>query len=254
MEIGIWVSEDEALLLQEWRCRCEHRIVPLHSPAHLQECIRQRQVQLLIVSTLSLPHEYLQEWCGRIPPIDWIAVTRTPSYAWAEAVMLGGASAFCSLPTTPQHIDALIDHIRLRRNYRLHAMLGMDISNAAIDLSKPIESAIIYIAEHLSEHITLRDVSQAVYLSPSHFSRLFAQKVGTPFNEYLLTRRIDTAKALLSETHLPIELIAAKIGMNSASQFSQTFKRVTTLSPRAYRHASTSSNQTYQQEHSLLNT
>lgn len=238
MEIAVWVSEDEARLLQDWLCQCAHRVMLLHTPTQLHDCINQRQAQLLIVSDLALPCEHLRKLRPGNSEIDWIAVTQTPSYEWAEAMMLSGASAFCALPTTPQHIETLINHVKLQRNYRLHAMPGVDIASAEIDLAKPIESAIVYIAEHLAEHITLRDVSQAVYLSPSHFSRLFTQKVGIPFNEYLLSRRIATAKTLLCETNLPIELIAAKIGMNSASQFSQTFKRVIGLSPRAYRYAS----------------
>jgi AraC-like DNA-binding protein len=234
MEIAIWVSEDEEALLQDWLHQCTHSIVMIRGATDFHTCIQYRQVQLLIVSDTVLAHG----WREQMSTIDWIAVTQTPSYEWAEDVMLSGASAFCSLPTTSQHIEQLINQVKHQRNYRLHNIFGVDLASAEIDFAQPIESAIIYISDHLAEHITLRDVSRAVYLSPSHFSRLFTQKVGIPFNEYLLTRRIDAAKTLLSETRLPIELIATKVGMTSASQFSQTFKRVTGLSPRAYRHAS----------------
>lgn len=236
MEIGLCISwEDEYPLLAEWLGNCEHRIINIQNASLLHTCLLQRRVQLMIASEQAVSFSEMQQWRERVPDIDWVAVTTTPSYEWAETAMLAGVLAFCALPVSVAHMETLLKHARLQRAYRMQSMLGTDTTQASIDLSHPIESALAYIATHIAEHVTLREVSQTVYLSPSHFSRLFAQKVGMPFNEYVLARRIDAAKTLLTETHLPIELIASKVGISSAAQFSQTFKRITGFSPRAYR-------------------
>ncbi len=152
--------------------------------------------------------------------------------------MLAEVIGFCALPICFDHMDTIIHHVRMQQQYRLQAMLDLDQPAPSIDLSKPIESAIAYITHHISERLTLHSVSRQVYLSPSHFSRLFAQKVGINFNDYILAQRIEAAKVLLAETHLPIELISTKAGFNSASYFSQTFKRLTGRTPRIYRSSS----------------
>jgi transcriptional regulator GlxA family with amidase domain len=58
-------------------------------------------------------------------------------------------------------------------------------------------------------------------------------------NDYVLALRIEAAKTLLAQTRLPIELIAMKTGFCSPSYFSQTFKRLTGKTPRAYRYSPT---------------
>jgi AraC-like DNA-binding protein len=237
MKIGIWVAEHEQIGFTAWTCQSRHHSIFLHNEVQLERTLLQRQLQLIIASPSTLPQPYLRAWRVRAPEIDWIFVTTTPSYEWAEAIMLSGAAGFCSLPLIPEHLNTLIDNLKAR--YQQHTQTAPVVISGEIDLALPIESALVYITEHITEHITLRDVSRAVYLSPSHFSRLFTQRVGIPFNEYVLTRRIEAAKALLADTPLPIELIASKVGMTSASQFSQTFKRVTGSTPRAYRHACT---------------
>ena len=64
------------------------------------------------------------------------------------------------------------------------------------------------------DRLTLHAVSREVYLSPSHFSRLFVQKVGIHFNDYVLARRIEIAKevpgtSIHAEFSLTLELWAS---------------------------------------------
>jgi AraC-like DNA-binding protein len=235
MKIGIWTAKHEQADFIAWAGQSKHHCSILHNEAQLEQALLQKQLQLIIASSSTLLPSHLRAWRVRAPEIDWIFVTATPSYAWAEAIMLGGAAGFCSLPLIPEHLNTLIDNIEA--HYQRYVQPVPLICESEIDLTLPIESALVYISEHITEHLTLRDVSRVVYLSPSHFSRLFSQRVGMPFNEYVLKRRIEVAKTLLAGTPLPIEMIATKVGMTSASQFSQTFKRVTGSTPRAYRHA-----------------
>jgi AraC-like DNA-binding protein len=240
MEIVIIVpAEKDRSSIESWAGQSGHQTVMLQDASCLSEYLTLRQVQVVIADDDLISFEQLRQWRERIPEIDWIAVTDDPSFVWAQEAMLAGATGFCALPVTPAYMDAILDAVKKQRHYRLQAMLGMEQKTGSIDLSKPIESALEYITQHISERLTLRGVSREVYLSPSHFSRLFVQKVGIHFNDYVLALRIEAAKTLLTETRLPIELIAMKTGFCSASYFSQTFKRLTGKTPRTYRYAST---------------
>jgi two-component system response regulator YesN len=104
-----------------------------------------------------------------------------------------------------------------------------------VDLRNPIKSAVQFIEEHFAEPISLQDVADLVYLSPSYFSRLFKTEMGVTFTEYLTQYRIQRSKMLLRVTTLPIEIVANSAGFSNASYFSTIFKRLEGRTPSEYR-------------------
>jgi transcriptional regulator GlxA family with amidase domain len=68
-------------------------------------------------------------------------------------------------------------------------------------------------------------------VSQAHFARSFKKAFGAPPHRYLLTRRIERAKALLRDTDLPITDIAFQTGWNSLGTFGRIFRDVTGESP-----------------------
>src|SRR5271170_2063908 len=72
-------------------------------------------------------------------------------------------------------------------------------------------------------------------VSQAHFARSFKSAFGVPPHRYLLTRRIERAKALLRQTDTPIIEIALQTGWNSLGTFGRTFRDVLGESPSALR-------------------
>lgn len=72
-------------------------------------------------------------------------------------------------------------------------------------------------------------------VSEAHFARSFKEAFGVPPHRYLLTRRIERAKALLRDTDQPIIDIAFATGWNSLGTFGRVFKDVTGESPTELR-------------------
>jgi transcriptional regulator GlxA family with amidase domain len=68
-------------------------------------------------------------------------------------------------------------------------------------------------------------------VSPAHFARSFKDAFGVPPHRYLLTRRIERAKALLRDTELPITDIAFQTGWKSLGTFGRIFRDITGSSP-----------------------
>jgi transcriptional regulator GlxA family with amidase domain len=68
-------------------------------------------------------------------------------------------------------------------------------------------------------------------VSEAHFSRSFKEAFGIPPHRYLLTRRIERAKALLRDTDLSITDIAFQTGWSSLGTFGRTFRDITDESP-----------------------
>lgn len=72
-------------------------------------------------------------------------------------------------------------------------------------------------------------------VSEAHFARCFKEAFGVPPHRYLLTRRIERAKALLRDTDLPVTDIAFQTGWNSLGTFGRVFRDITGASPSALR-------------------
>jgi transcriptional regulator GlxA family with amidase domain len=74
-------------------------------------------------------------------------------------------------------------------------------------------------------------LAEVSYVSEAHFARSFKEAFGLPPHRYLLTRRIERAKALLRETDLPITEIAFSTGWKSLGTFGRTFRDITGMNP-----------------------
>ena len=74
-------------------------------------------------------------------------------------------------------------------------------------------------------------------VSPRTLTRRFAEQLGTSPGAWLLARRIDTARALLEQTDLPVEAIAARVGLGTAVNLRRRFRAHIGVTPGAHRRA-----------------
>jgi AraC-like DNA-binding protein len=78
-------------------------------------------------------------------------------------------------------------------------------------------------------------MASAALMSPAHFSRQFRAAFGeTPYS-YLMTRRIERAKALLRRGDLSVTEVCMAVGATSLGSFSTRFTELVGESPSAYR-------------------
>lgn len=103
------------------------------------------------------------------------------------------------------------------------------------DAIRPIRMAKQYVLQHYAEPITLEKICDISGFSVSYFSVLFKKETGEGFTKYLTRVRIDRAKELLQETNKPVSEICRLVGYNDLRHFTQTFKKMTDLSPGQYR-------------------
>jgi len=86
-----------------------------------------------------------------------------------------------------------------------------------------------------SEAIGVADMARAAGLSRAHFSREFRRTFGESPNQYLLTRRLERAAALLRTTDWSVADVCMGVGFSSVGSFTTSFGRMFGKSPTAYR-------------------
>jgi transcriptional regulator GlxA family with amidase domain len=92
-----------------------------------------------------------------------------------------------------------------------------------------------YIGAHLEDCLRLADLAKVAGLSPMHFAAQFRKATGYRPHDYLLQRRIESAKDLLSTTDMPLAEVALAVGFHAQAHFTTVFKRLTDQTPARWK-------------------
>ncbi len=98
-----------------------------------------------------------------------------------------------------------------------------------------IRKALRFMNDNYSEHLELAQVADYVELSPSYFSSLFHQVVGTSFRDHLNRIRVEESKRLLLSKKYSLADIAVTMGFPDQSYYCKVFKKVVGVTPGKYR-------------------
>ncbi|HEY3703699.1 MAG TPA: AraC family transcriptional regulator [Terracidiphilus sp.] len=89
--------------------------------------------------------------------------------------------------------------------------------------------------EHLDGELKLETLANECGLSVSHFARSFRRSFGTSAHRYLILKRVEIAKALLSETNYSLVDVAAQTGFSDQAALTRTFSNVVGATPAKWR-------------------
>jgi AraC family transcriptional regulator len=93
------------------------------------------------------------------------------------------------------------------------------------------------LSANLDGRVPLKEVARECRLSVSHFSRAFHRTVGAAPHNWLLTHRIEVAKAKLRDRRLSLLDVALACGFADQSHLTRVFTRIVGVSPGAWRRA-----------------
>jgi AraC-like DNA-binding protein len=78
-------------------------------------------------------------------------------------------------------------------------------------------------------------MARAAHASPAHFARRFREAYGETPYAYLMTRRVERAKALLRTSDLSVTAVSLEVGCQSLGTFCTRFREIVGVTPTEYR-------------------
>ena len=168
----------------------------------------------------------------------------------------GGATDALRLKVPPQdraewaaRIEALRDELTHRREGYREAvsahlvLLLVGVSRLAADVvgdlrenAEPMLAEVFDVIERrYPEPLSLREVAEAVRISPGHLTSTVRKRTGRTVQEWITERRMVQARRLLGVTELTISDIGRQVGFPDAGYFARTFGKVHGMSPTSWR-------------------
>lgn len=233
--MDVLVVDDDMLICENVRSKL-HRIVgdgSLHcetanSAVEAKLAIKSHVPDILItdlnmpgISGLSLV-KYVKE---TYPNIHIYVLSGYDDYQLVRQAFLNGADDYLLKPMEIEELREKVVNKTVREK---------EIETER-ETSFELEAALTFIEDNITRDVTMDEVAGSIAMSYNYFSRRFKEYTGYSFPEYINLRRIDRAKNYLRDPSLKISEIAYKLGYNSASTFSKTFKKYENCYPADYR-------------------
>jgi AraC family transcriptional regulator len=103
--------------------------------------------------------------------------------------------------------------------------------------TRSVRSIRDFVEANIADCIKLDDLAAICGVSPEYFIRLFKSSLGVSPHRYVVGVRIHHAKLLLTNPSIGLAEVARQCGFAHQQHFTNTFRRMTGLSPGAYRRA-----------------
>ncbi|MDR1058609.1 MAG: helix-turn-helix domain-containing protein [Treponema sp.] len=128
-----------------------------------------------------------------------------------------------------------IEELKKNLYHIMESMSGRIFSFQGFRHASALRKAERFIWDNYTRKISLEEIATASELSAPYFSTIFKEEMGENFSTYLNRLRIERAAALLRETTMSLNDIAAGCSFEDQSWFSKIFKYYTGMSPGKYR-------------------
>jgi Response regulator containing CheY-like receiver domain and AraC-type DNA-binding domain len=173
-----------------------------------------------------------------------VSIVKNTYYKMLAAIMDTSGKLHLQLALSTENFDTLLDDVSKCSNLSdLNDLLkekttmfysslqtGYNTENSIIFLIKE------YIAKNYrNEQLSVKDISEHVYLSFSYVCTVFKTETGKTLNQFITEFRIEKAKSLLSDPRYKITDIASKVGYSDSNYFGKLFKKMEGLSPSEFR-------------------
>jgi AraC family transcriptional activator FtrA len=104
-----------------------------------------------------------------------------------------------------------------------------------VGVEAPLAAVLDWAREHLDRPLPVAHMARRANMSGRTFARRFRREIGTSPAHWVQRQRVLAAQRLLETTDVPIDVVAASVGLGSAANLRHHFRAVLATTPTAYR-------------------
>lgn len=178
----------------------------------------------------------------------WLHVWHNSTESASENISIPAQSKLQNLERIIILLKQLQDSDKRYHNEKLNSILAQSIfaeieqqisANASEHSSYSqdhlLEQIKEYVKWHLQENTKVSQIAHYFGYNEKYLTTLFHSVTGTALKQYILQSKMEQAKIQLTDSTTQIAQIAYSLGFEDSHNFSNAFKKVTGLSPKAYR-------------------
>ena len=167
------------------------------------------------------------------------ALELRPLFAAADPLIVSIGSALLS-EATAEPRDRLYGEsmaAALRAHLvRRYGAAHLAVPSPSSSMTTPqVQRVLDFIEAHLAQNLGLGEMAKVAGMSRTRFLAGFKRATGMSPHKYLIGRRVERAKVLLADPDLSLHEVAARLGYTEQTSFARVFRRITQITPGAYR-------------------
>jgi len=108
-----------------------------------------------------------------------------------------------------------------------------DMESKDGELPKYVNLILDYIETHLSGDLSLETIAEKCGISVYYMSRVFKKRTGSTIHNYVLFKRVSSAKRYISE-EWPVDKVRDLCGFGTGLAFTTAFKKIVGVTPAAF--------------------
>lgn len=105
------------------------------------------------------------------------------------------------------------------------------------DISSIVWQCIQYISTHINTPVSIDNIADNIGMSSTHLSRKFKQEMGFNLSDFIMRKKLEESKSLLTFTDKPISEISEYLCFSSQPYFQNVFKKKYQMTPLEYRNS-----------------
>jgi AraC family transcriptional regulator len=130
-------------------------------------------------------------------------------------------------PSDPLYIDLLANALAVRLIEIASNSTSPSESSCVPRMSKrQLRILIEFIETNLDKRLPLADLASLAGIGTTRLKTLFRNSTGTSVHRYVISRRVEYARAMLSTTKMPASQVALAAGFTHQSHMASTMRRV----------------------------
>jgi two-component system, response regulator YesN len=228
----ILLVDDNREFREELReCLDEYDVIEAANGLEALQKLKQPNEIDLVILDVMMPGlrgtEVLKEIKKIDPDLGIIILTGYSSKDVAIEALKGRADEYLEKPLEIGHAKEIIAGLLEKRELK-------DLRSGSSAVSK-IERVKRFIERNCHKKVCLRDAAEVIGLNPKYLSRLFKQRTGLGFNDYIMKVKIKAAKKVLKRTDIKIASVAEQFGYQNPESFIRAFKKLAGRTPSEFR-------------------